>query len=45
MFNTPADCYNYIIENDLEMSLRGAHCERCSEVYDNVYYCCMQIRK
>ena len=24
MFNTPTDCYNYIIENDLEMSVLGA---------------------
>ena len=24
MFNTPTDCYNYIIENDLEMPVLGA---------------------
>ena len=24
MFNTPTDCYNYIIENELEMPVLGA---------------------
>ena len=24
MFNTPTDCYNYIIENDIEMPVLGA---------------------
>ena len=24
MFNTPADCYKYIIDNDIEMPVLGA---------------------